>query len=60
MRLVFNVLTGQFELLSSSILPSAGGALSGDIDFGGRSSGELFMELGTREEDGIVDQGTRV
>ena len=60
MRLKFNLLTGQFELLDSAALPTTE-VLNGTTDFGDRNTEDLVIDMGFRTEDqSILDQGLRI
>lgn len=61
MRLKFNLLTGQFELLDiAADLPTTE-VSNGTTDFGNRNTEDLVIDMGLRTEDqSLLDQGLRI
>lgn len=60
MKLRFNLLTGQFELLDTSGVPTSS-VLNGDTDFGTRATSDMVIDMGFRaQDDSVLDQGFRV
>ena len=57
MRLIFNLQTGQFEI----VLVKKTKNVNGDIDFGNRGPSDLVIDFGNRDNDtSIVDSGDRI